>query len=62
MPRYKPEQYQAAKPFLDRLNSVRRELGREVYLTLKGQALSGDIDGAVKGLARILANKAVRWG
>lgn len=54
MPKYKPEQYQAAKPFLDRLNSVRNGLNRETYLPLKGQALSGDIEGAVKGLARIL--------
>lgn len=54
MPKYKPEQYQAAKPFLDRLNSVRNGLNRETYLTLKGQALSGDIEGAVKGLGRIL--------
>ena len=54
MPKYKPEQYQAAKPFLDRLNSVRNGLNRETYLTLKGQALSGDIEGAVNGLGRIL--------
>ena len=59
MPRYTPDEYRAAKPFLDRLNSVRRQLPREIYLTLKGQALRGDIDGAVRGLSRILARKAV---
>ena len=59
MPRYTPDEYRAAKPFLDRLNSVRRQLTRETYLTLKGQALRGDIDGAVRGLSRILARKAV---
>lgn len=59
MPRYTPDEYQAAKPFLDRLNSVRRQLGRDAYLTLKGQALSGDIEGAVKGLGRILTRKGL---
>ena len=55
MPKYNPEQYQEAKAFLDRLNSVRRYLSRDAFLTLKGQALSGDVVGAVKGLGRILA-------
>ena len=55
MPRYNPQQYRDAKAFLDRLNSVRRYLSRDAFLTLKGQALSGDVVGAVKGLGRILA-------
>lgn len=33
------------------------------YSTLRGQALGGDIDGAVKGLARVLRqNEAERMG
>ena len=57
MPKYKPEQYRAAKPFLDRLNFERWRLNRDEYLTLKGQALSGDIEGAKKGLNRILEGR-----
>lgn len=33
------------------------------YSTLRGQALAGDVDGAVKGLARVLRqNEAERMG
>lgn len=52
-PRYTPAAYRRAHVFLDELNRRRRKLTRQQYLTIKGQALSGDIDGAVKGLARL---------
>ena len=32
-------------------------LTRQQIKTLRGQALSGDVDGAMKGLAKILAGK-----
>lgn len=35
------------------LKSCRKELTSQQYKTLKGQMLSGDVDGALKGLQRI---------
>jgi len=46
--------YQKAHPFLLRLKRNRRFLTDQEFRTLRGQALSGDIDGASKGLDRIL--------
>jgi len=34
-----------------------KSLTRQQIKTLRGQALSGDVDGAMKGLAKILAGK-----
>lgn len=42
--------------FLRHLKAYRRFLPRQVILTLRGQALSGDIDGAIRGLAHVLKN------
>ena len=43
--------------FLRHLKAYRTYLPRQAILTLRGQALSGDVDGAVRGLAHILKNK-----
>ena len=43
--------------FLRHLKAYRNYLPRHTILTLRGQALSGDMDGAVRGLARVLKNK-----
>lgn len=40
--------------FLSLLRSVRRRLPRQTILTLRGQALAGDIDGAVRGVEKLL--------
>ena len=47
--------YSQAKAFLDEVRSHRDILTTQEMRTLKGQALSGDINGAAKGLARLLA-------
>lgn len=46
---------QGIKRFLRRLKE--QGLTRQQIKTLRGQALSGDIDGAIKGLERILGRK-----
>lgn len=46
-----------AKHFIELLSVYRRQLSRQQLRTLKGQALAGDIDGAIKGLHK-LVNKA----
>lgn len=38
----------------------RREITGQEYSTLRGQAISGNIDGAVKGLYRILERNATK--
>ena len=43
--------------FLRHLKSYRTHLPRHTILTLRGQALAGDVDGAVRGLAQVLKNK-----
>ena len=37
---------------------LKRRITPQQYRTLRGQAIAGDIDGAMKGLARILAREA----
>lgn len=37
-----------------RLKSARGNITKQQYRTLKGQILSGDIDGAMRGLQKIL--------
>jgi len=49
--------YQEAKTFLRDLGNVKDRLTPQELRTLKGQALSGDVNGATKGLARLLAQK-----
>ena len=48
--------YAEAGPFLRRLRDAikLRQVTRQEALTLKGQAMRGDVDGAEKGLAKIL--------
>ena len=43
--------------FLKHLKSYRGVLPRHTLLTLRGQAISGDVDGAMRGLARMLKDK-----
>jgi hypothetical protein len=40
--------------FLKILKSERRKLTKQEYKTLRGQALAGDVDGAIKGLDKCL--------
>lgn len=46
--------YSQAKAFLDEMRNHRDILTTQEMRTLKGQALSGDINGAEKGLAKLL--------
>lgn len=48
------KRYRAAQSFVFILNQSRRSLTAQQYKTLKGQALSGDIEGAWRGLKRLL--------
>ena len=52
--------YQQARSFLKELNQYRDTLKIQEMRTLKGQALSGDVNGATKGLAKLLAQKGGR--
>lgn len=49
--------YRAAKPFLDTLRGYTHALTRQQLRTLKGQALAGDLDGAMKGLRNLIYRK-----
>ena len=40
------------------LKNYRHRLTSQEYKTLRGQALAGDVDGAVRGLKKILRRKA----
>ena len=44
--------------FMKLLKSHRCSLSRQQYLTLKGQALSGDVMAATKGLQKLLRRRA----
>ncbi len=44
--------------FLKLLGSYRTQLSRQALKTLRGQALSGDIEGAMRGLTHILQKAA----
>lgn len=46
--------YLKAREFLEKLRKHQNELDAQVYRTLKRQAISGDVQGAEKGLERIL--------
>ena len=52
-----PIDYIRANTFLDALRRHKRELTYQQYATLRGQALSGDVGGALKGLETILARR-----
>lgn len=41
------------REFLTELKKFKNKLPINTYRTLKGQALSGDVEGAIKGLKRI---------
>ena len=53
-PVYPREAYMKAYPFLNELRQHRQILPHQALATLRGQALSGDLDGAMKGLGRLL--------
>ena len=40
--------------FMDTLNANRKNITRQQYRTIKGQAFAGDIKGAEKGLHKLL--------
>ena len=44
--------------FMKKLKNCRLYLSKQQYRTIKGQALSGDIDGAQKGLNSLLGRCA----
>ena len=44
--------------FLKHLKAYRGILPRHTLLTLRGQAVSGDVDGPMRGLTRMLKNKS----
>jgi hypothetical protein len=43
--------------FISELRKYRNSLSKQVIKTLRGQALSGDLNGAKKGLNRILGKE-----
>ncbi len=47
------------KRFMKKLKNSRPYLSKQQYRTIKGQALSGDIDGAEKGLNSLLNRRCV---
>lgn len=49
--------YQRAQRVLDGLKRNRLELTKDEYKTLRNLALSGNVDGAEKSLARILKDR-----
>lgn len=48
---------QATRNALSRLGEYRSKLSRQQLKTLRGQILSGNIDGAMRGLDKILKQK-----
>lgn len=54
LPPINREAYAAAAPFLLKLKHRRNVLSFQQWKTLRGQALSGDVEGAEKGLLKIL--------
>lgn len=59
-PEYPWENYMAAMPFLNELKQHRQILPHQALATLRGQALSGDLDGAMKGLGKLLRGRYER--
>ena len=50
----KPEEYLAIQGFMRRLNHQAKRMTRQEYTSLRGLALSGDMEAAEKGFAKIL--------
>ena len=50
--------YALAKTFITVLKYNKRSISEQQFRTLKGAALAGDIEGAYRGLYRILQNKS----
>ena len=48
------QRYLKAREFLEKLRKVQNKLNVQTYKTLRGHALSGDVQGAEKGLQRVL--------
>lgn len=48
------QRYLKAREFLEKLRKSQGRLDAQTYKTLRGQALNGDVEGAEKGLQRIL--------
>ena len=59
-PEYPWEAYNRALPFLNELRQHRHILPHQALATLRGQALSGDLDGAMKGLGTLLRRRYER--
>lgn len=47
--------------FFKYFKRARPKLTKQQWKTIRGQALSGDINGAVKGLIKILKRRGVSW-
>ena len=47
----------SAAEFVRGLGSYRKQISKPQLKTLRGQALAGDVDGAMRGLRRVLSNK-----
>lgn len=50
--------YLRAHRFMEHMKQVKAHLTTQQYKTLRGQALAGDIDGAEKGLAKLMGWEA----
>ena len=63
-PKYSRRDYLRAEPLLMELHKHRKILTRQQSQTIKGQALSGDIDGARRGMEALLekARKEIAYG
>ena len=52
-----PGSYIRVNNFLDRLKKVSHMMSHQEFLTLRGQAIHGDLKGAEKGLQNVLAKQ-----
>lgn len=51
----------ALKQFMKELKENRKILSKQQYSTIKGQALAGDIEGARKGLNKLVERSRKEW-
>lgn len=51
---YEPADYRRARTAMEVIRRHRDAMSGQEYRTLRGQALAGDIDGAIAGLERIM--------
>ena len=49
-----PMQYLKVNNFLDRMRRAEKLMSHQEFMTLRGQAIHGDIEGAEKGFRKIL--------